>query len=53
MKCVNCNKSKSKLYTCEECNQKFCSNCGDTQREWCDTCLQFEQTQKDNESIDT
>jgi len=53
MKCSICNKKSKKLFICEECGAKFCANCGDGKREWCDMCLQFEETQKNNESIDT
>ena len=53
MKCSICNKKNNKLYTCEECSSKFCPNCGDNKREWCNLCLQFEETNRNNDSIDT
>ena len=53
MKCSVCTKENKKLYLCQECGSKFCEDCGNLDRERCNLCIQFEETQKNNNTIDT
>ena len=41
-KCEICNKEMEELFTCKSCSILFCSECGNSKRNLCKDCEEFE-----------
>jgi len=48
-RCTICKETKDEIFTCKECGQTFCRDCGNPDTGYCDDCKEYERTEEERE----